>query len=342
MMTAATTLALYHSATRAETVRQAAEAVLDALDWQTRQSVLIKPNLVCTGHPLAITHRDALTAVLESVRKRYAGPLTIAEGSAVEPTHELFRMEGYTELAARYQAHLLDLNTAPGISATIYDQKAQPLRVRLARAIVESDCRISLAPPKTHDYVIVTLSLKNMIMSSLARKYTKPSLILRALNRVRRALGLSAWCWDNDKWAVHQGFHMMNVNLAVLARHVWPHISVIDGFVGMEGDGPVNGTPVPWGIVLAGTDPLAVDALAAHLMGYSIGEVGCLSYCHEMGLGQADWQQINVRGNITPEEARRQFAPPPSYAQQRQWQHPQAARLVHALAHDHTQETAFL
>jgi hypothetical protein len=73
---------------------------------------------------------------------------------------------------------------------------------------------------------------------------------------------------------------------------------------------------------------LAVDTLAAHLMGYPLVEVGYLYYCAQIGLGQGDLNQIEVVGNIAPTDVARPFAPHPQHQQQRRWQHPQAGVLL--------------
>jgi uncharacterized protein (DUF362 family) len=134
--------------------------------------------------------------------------------------------------------------------------------------------------------------------------------------------------WGSDKQAVHQGFPMMNINLALLAARLRPHLSVLDGFVGMEGSGPVNGTPVPWGIAVAGTDPLAVDVLAAQLMGFDLKDVGYLNYCAQLGLGCADLAAIQVVGNTSAQAVTHRFTPHPRHHEQRCWHHRDAVMLL--------------
>jgi uncharacterized protein (DUF362 family) len=291
------------------------ERVIDHTDWPSRRHVVVKPNLVMPSQPLAITHRDALAAVLEAVRTRYDGPLTIAEGCAVRPTVEAFEALGFDELASFYRAQLVDLNADRAFPVTVYDRSTGPLHLRLARRIVESDCRISLALPKTHDLVLVTLSIKNMVMGSLVNR--------------RLAAGQGSHVGrGNDKMAMHQGYPMININLALLAPLVWPHLSVLDGFEAMEGAGPSGGTPVPWRMAMAGTDPLAVDALTAHLMGFGVDEVGYLHYCARLGLGCADLEGIEVIGNASVQAVRRPFRPHPGHREQRRWQHRKASQLL--------------
>jgi uncharacterized protein (DUF362 family) len=312
---------------RSSNLRAALSPVIDDIDWASRKSVIIKPNLVKDGHPHAVTHFDALRSVLALVRERYHGPLAIAEGCAEEPTHEVFRHNGFEPLAAEYDAALVDLNGDDAVPFTVYDRQAHPLRVSLARQIIDSDCRISLCPPKTHDAVVVTLSIKNMIMGSIINRRaasgkTHHSWLEHLMHRFyARGMG-------NDKVAMHQGYPMMNINLARLAPFVLPHLSIVDGFTGMEGAGPVAGEPVPWGIALAGTDALAVDRLTSHLMGFEIDQIGYLHYCAQLGLGCADLDKIEILGHSSPQAAARAFTPHPRYRKQIRWHHPEAARLL--------------
>ena len=72
--------------------------------------------------------------------------------------------------------------------------------------------------------------------------------------------------------------------------------AVIDGFEGMEGDGPGSGTPVPSRIAIASTDYIAADRVALETMGINPAWVGYLSYCGQVGLGQYDLAKIDVLG----------------------------------------------
>jgi len=342
------TVALIRGENRRANVSRALEAVADEVDLSTVRSVLIKPNFVVTDRPLATTHVDAMHSVLEFVRARYDGPVTIGEGSANADVTEAYQRFGYRALAEQFDAQLVNLNDDEGVEVTTFRWNMRPQVLRLARRVVSADYRISVGPPKTHDTVIVTLSLKNMVMGSLIsplgvskdggrgrpKGYGWLLAGLRRLNhlvgplleRNGLLLGLRAGYFGmlvggrSDKVAMHQGFRVMNLNLARVAPYVYPHLSVIDGFQGMEGAGPTQGQPVEWRIAIASTDWLAADSLTAWLMGYEPDEIGYLHYCAALGMGVADRGQMNVVGNVSPGEVRRPFAPHPSYRLQRRWQ----------------------
>ena len=93
-----------------------------------------------------------------------------------------------------------------------------------------------------------------------------------------------------------------------LAQEIYPDLGVIDGFVAMEGNGPVGGTPVDARVALASLDPLALDVLTTKLMGFDPGKIMYLTSLAEAGMGQGDLSKVTVLG--TPaEECQFRFKP---------------------------------
>jgi uncharacterized protein (DUF362 family) len=84
--------------------------------------------------------------------------------------------------------------------------------------------------------------------------------------------------------------------LAALAASALPTISVVDGFLGMHGEGPRLGKRIRLGTVIAGTDPVAVDAVAAAIMGFDPLDVAYLRRAQSAGLGVADLAAITIVG----------------------------------------------
>ena len=81
-----------------------------------------------------------------------------------------------------------------------------------------------------------------------------------------------------------------------LAQEIWPDLGVIDGFVAMEGNGPVGGTPVDAKVALASLDPLAMDTLATKMMGFDPAKIMYLTSMAEAGMGQGDLSKVQVLG----------------------------------------------
>jgi uncharacterized protein (DUF362 family) len=210
---------------------------------------------------------------------------------------------------------------------------------------VEADYRIAVGPPKTHDVVIVTLSIKNMVMGVLVNPRAASNgggVVHRARSAAGlvpdwlRRSGLVEWLkgailgstWGSNKMAMHQGVRVINCNLAMVAAHVWPHLAVMDGWRGMEGKGPSEGEAVEWQVALAGTDPLAVDTVTADLMGFDAEEVGYLQYCRELDLGTGALEEIDLIGNVAPTDVRKSFRPHPTYEDQLDWRMEGVARYL--------------
>ena len=262
----------------------------------------------------------------------------MSEGAALSDTFEGYRNFGYLDLAEEYDVKLVDLNRDEWVPVQVYDRKLAPMWVRVAKTALESDFRTAVGPPKTHDVVVVTASLKNMVVGSLIRGrggglVQKLGPItpgwLKTLLLAERFKGqvLSA-VERSDKFAIHQGYPAINLNLYVLARLLHPHLSVIDGFMGMEGAGPIDGDPVDLRIAIASTDFLAADAVATRIMGFDIDKIGYLHYCKLKGLGVGDLNDIEILGNATIEGCARKFKPQPTYGQQLEWRIPEVKRFL--------------
>ncbi len=104
---------------------------------------------------------------------------------------------------------------------------------------------------KTHNAQLVTMSVKNMVLGAPLHNAPKTT---------------PRW---NDKSKYHVGIRMMQVNMMLTAQKLRPFwgAAVIDGYEGMEGNGPHRGTPVPHRIAIASTDYIAADRIGVEAMG---------------------------------------------------------------------------
>ena len=155
-------------------------------------------------------------------------------------------------------------------------QPSEPSHLHIFRPALEADLIISVPVMKTHDQLGVSLALKN----------------------------LKGLLTDEDKKRLHRTGVVNGVCdlLSVLP----PVYAIVDGTVGQEGLGPIFGRPVALGLLLAGADPVAVDALAAWLMGFQPEELPLLVRAADRGLGCADLRSITVAGE-DPVSLRRPF-----------------------------------
>ena len=334
-------VALIKGDSRYGNITKALSLIKDEIQLDEVKDILIKVNFVSPTRQLASTHVEGVRALLDFLRPRYDGPITIAEGSSSD-TSAGYRNFGYLKLVDEYGVQVVDLNRDDWVWVQVYDRHLQPMELRAARSVVQSDYRIAIGPPKTHDAVLVTLSLKNIVVGSMIRDVGREgsSSLLHAVGQLvptrLKQLPLLAEVKTSfiqslnrsDKLALHQGYPAMNLNLYTLAKIMAPHLSIIDGYIGMEGSGPSYGDPVELELGIASTDFLAADAVAVQIMGFDLDEVGYLHYCKLGGLGKATPEEIEILGNCTVKECTRPFKPHPTYKRQLEWQIPDVKRFL--------------
>jgi len=327
-------VALVKGDDRRENILRALELIEDQIRLGER--IVVKPNMVSVTKPLSGTHPEALDAVLAFIRQRTDREIVVAEGSAYADSMKGFEAYGLAEVARRYGARLVELNRDQWVEVKVVDRDLQPITLRFARTVAESDCRISLTPMKTHDAVIITLSLKNLVMGSLISQgvahLDRLSHRLSHWVRPKDALYPRGLGWvvkhilRSDKVTMHQTYPTLNYNLFLIARIYPPHLAILDGFTAMQGPGPTQGKPVDLRLAMASTDFVAADSIGARIMGFDPMEVGYLHYAIAGGLGEGSLDRIRIMG-ARLEDCICPFEPHPNYRRQREWKHPRVEKL---------------
>jgi uncharacterized protein (DUF362 family) len=250
--------------------------------------VILKPNNVNINVPLASTHADTLEGILEFLKSiGKTQNCIIAESAANGPTMDGFKNFGYFRLADKFGVKLVDLDQQPFDMIYVFDEKDfKPHGVRISHMMLDPDSFIvSVARMKTHDRVFATLSLKNIVFGSPI----KDQGFTFGNNRKKGT--------SSDKPIIHgSGFRGINYNLYAMSRQLHPHLAVIDGFEGMEGNGPNDGTPVDHRVCVASLDWLSADRIGIELMGIDYANVGYMNFCSQTGLGNADINKIQIIG----------------------------------------------
>lgn len=308
-------VALVHGDNRRRNVCRALEAIDGQIKagLQGKKYVVIKPNNVSTTVQLAATNADALHGILDYLAPRFRGPVIIAESSAGD-TLEGFDNFRYQRVATEHRSQkvsLLDLNREGKYELSpIIDSNMHVASVRLAARLFDPDAYIiSSAMLKTHNLVVATLSVKNMAMG--APLHSVP--------------GQLSW---SDKHKVHPDVREGNCNMLLNAQKLQPHwgVAVIDGFEGMEGNGPSNGTPVASRLAIASTDFVAADRVALETMGINPVWVGYLSFAGQLGLGQYNLQKIDLVGATTIASVQKRYRLHDGIQRELQWMGPLADR----------------
>jgi len=285
---------------RYSTVTTALTNIYDDIENSIRNKakIVIKPNFVCDNVPLCATHIDTTRAVIDFLLQFNPKEVCIAEGSSQSAT-TAFKNYNYLQLRQQYGIELIDLDDDDYDEIEIFTRERDGFgatQIRVAKTIIEADYRISEAVLKTHDTVVVTLSLKNMVMGAVL-----------------------------DKRKMHQGYRAINLNLYKIAKLIPVHLAVIDGWEGMEGNGPVSGTPVDAHVALASINFVAADIIATKLMGFDPTEIGYLQYATgKYGfspLGTGVFSNVKLVGKQL-KEVQRRFQPHKDYLEQKNWHIP--------------------
>ncbi len=365
-MDEAVKVAVVRSDNRRGAVAEALALIADDVKAAVTSRTLIKPNLVSHRYPLPSTHPDTLSATLDAVLAAGAEEVLVAEGASDASAG--FERFGYMRDAHGRPVRFFDINRqeTDWRPIELVGTDGTTRTARVSRTVAHAGCRVSLALAKTHVTTTLTLSLKNMLSSlhpddrvmmhghapggngydgwkgRLVEFLKGDSLSVRWLtrlqgrvrnlkNRLDGRLGADGTPrLTPAEEAFLRSVAAMHHNLVTLNRVVGPNLSVVDGFVGMQGEGPKHGTPVKLGVVIAGTDPVAVDAVSAAVMGFEPRNVGFLELAHEAGLGVADLDAIAVLGDPIA-NVRRRFVPHSNEALRRHWKRfaiPQAPKAV--------------
>lgn len=206
--------------------------------------VVLKPNFVEFDRDGAInTHPVLIAATIEAFRSMGAVDVTVAEGPGHRRDNDyILAASGLGETLRDAGARYVDLNVDAFRAITAASRYTGLARLFFAETVAAADLLVSMPKLKTHHWAGITLSLKNMFGIMPGAIY--------------------GWPKNTLHWA-GVGPSILDINATLTV----PRFNIVDGIVGMEGDGPIKGEPRASGVVVFGTDPVAVDATGACLMG---------------------------------------------------------------------------
>lgn len=273
------------------------------------KQLVIKPNMVVTNKALCATHKDALRAVLEYLKPIYKGQILIAESSSSVNSSDGFSNYGYTDLEKEFNIKFIDLNSSKtGKPYFIVDKDLHLDKIQIADIFSNPEYYvISLSRLKTHNTVVMTGGLKNIAMAAPLN----PGTVVNGGRPI------------SYKRNMHSGgARWLHYNMFLMAQSVRPDFTIIDGVEGMEGNGPINGTPVDHKIAMAGFDVVAIDSMCARLMGVPLDDVGYVNYCAAAGIGNMDREKIEIIGGKKPEDNIITYKLSSNIATQLEWKDP--------------------
>ncbi|MEQ1885392.1 MAG: DUF362 domain-containing protein [Bryobacteraceae bacterium] len=247
--------------------------------------VVLKPNLVEFDEHTAInTHPKLVHAALEAFRSAGAADVRIAEGPGHRRiTLDLADAAGYFSTVAGFEKSFIDLNLDEVTRVDLKNPKSRLTSLYLPNTILGCDLLVSMPKLKTHHWAGATLSMKNFFGVVPGGVYGWPKNVLH--------------------WA---GIHECIADLHALFPRTF---AIVDGITGMEGNGPIQGTPKKAGIVVAGASLPAVDATCCRIMGLNPDRIGYLELAAGRGSVRADLipqiaesiQSVATRFAVLPE-----------------------------------------
>lgn len=214
--------------------------------------VVLKPNLVEWHRDKVInTNPKVVSAVIELCKREGAKEIIVAEGPGHWRNVEfLVTQSGLGDVLKTHDVRFVDINHDEPIKRSNMGQLTGLDYLYLSRTIVTADVVISLPKLKTHHWAGATLALKNLFG-------TLPGIYY-------------GWPKNELHW---RGIHNSIVDIALTRT---PELAIVDGIIGMEGDGPLNGVAKPFGALIMGHDLVAVDATCCRLMMLDVEKIGYL------------------------------------------------------------------
>jgi uncharacterized protein (DUF362 family) len=252
-----------------------------APSWAKRRSILLKPNLVepYRDSPEVNTHPLVVRAVAEVFRRWGAREVIVGEGPGhCRDSQLVLDQSGLGAVAQESRLEFVDLNHDDVVFVPNRFGATSMRKLALPATLGRVDLIVSLPKLKTHHWAGVTLSLKNFFG-------VMPGIIYGWPKNVLHYAGIGPSILD-------------------IAAAVRPHLAIVDGIIGMEGDGPIMGTPRQLGVLVMGTNLPAVDATCARLIEIDPWRIGYLAAASGR-LGPIAERHIEQRGESIKEMSQR-------------------------------------
>jgi uncharacterized protein (DUF362 family) len=243
------------------------------------KKVVLKPNIVEYHRDKVInTHPKVVGAVIELCKREGAAEILVAEGPGHWRNVEFLVQEsGLGDVLRHHDVQFIDLNHDEPVKAPNLGRLTGLEYLYFAKTVIDADVFVSLPKLKTHHWTGATLSLKNLFGT------------------------LPGICYGWPKNELHwRGIENSIVDIAVSRP---PDLQIVDGIIGMQGDGPLNGGAKKMGVLVMGVDPVAVDATCCRLMHIDPQEVGHLLLAYQSKVGLLPSKQIQQIGESIAEVA---------------------------------------
>ena len=232
--------------------------------------VLLKPNLLAGKSPESgvTTHPSILRAALELV-KEAGGVAKVGDSSALGATQKNAERAGYARICEEFGVDFIELKTPVELKnpeALIFK------RMEVAKEALECDAVINLPKMKTHAQMYLTLGVKNLFGCIPGKRKLQ---------------------WHLSAGIDTASFATMLIDLSSLIK---PKLNILDAVVAMEGNGPASGTLRDVGLVMASPDPIAMDTVAATVLGAKLEDMPVLKRAKEADPELVNLDSISIKG----------------------------------------------
>jgi uncharacterized protein (DUF362 family) len=274
--------------------------------------VIVKPNVTSDTNPLACTHVDWLEGILEFLKSIGITQVTVAETNP-RNTMSAFDNMGYFALAAKYPVRFVTMGEEGADVIQVWQNSTTTWNIRVAKILRNPNNFVISCPRfKCHNDAVATLGLKCVVMGS---PVVDPGFYWGQASSTK--YNKNPGMHGNGSESGVNVNQYLNDNIYRLAKFygIHPAFSVVDGYQGMEGDGPTSGDDKqgPGYVGVAGFDWVAADRVAVKLMGADLwytsyyvpavgaanaGTLNCplfpayLNYCAQASMGTWDISQI--------------------------------------------------
>jgi len=243
------------------------------------KSILLKPNLVETtpsDRPIN-THPSIVVATAEALRRMDAGRILVGDGPGHRrDVEQVLEQSGLGAALREAKLDFVDLNHDAVGTLPNTGGRTNLAQLYLPRTVLSADLVVSLAKMKTHHWAGATLTMKNCFGLMPGIVYGWPKNVLHR--------------------AGSPAIASIDQSVADIVQTVRPGFGIIDGVVGMEGDGPIMGQARPVGCLVMGDQLASVDATGAAIMGFQPHRIRYLRYGDAAGLGGTNPRIIAQRG----------------------------------------------
>ncbi len=233
--------------------------------------VLLKPNLLMSSEPAKAitTHPFIVKAVAEVCKDAGASKVTIGDSPALGSTRKVAEKTGVLSATEEASAEIGDFTESVKVSTA---KDFMHRNFTIAKEVTDADIIINLPKFKTHALMVLTLSIKNNYGLFVGKQKMR---------------------WHLQSGRDYDYFARLLVELAYTVK---PSLSIIDAIVGMEGNGPSNGTPRNLGFIAASEDMVSLDSVCTEIAGVKPDKNYCLKVAKEMGF-ETELKDIPLKGD---------------------------------------------